>query len=438
MYIYIRGDVNMNLKPEKYKKRIIDQQIEKYLNIFGAVCVEGPKWCGKTWSSLTHSKSVIYIGDPEGNFQNRTLAEIDPKGVLNGDSPRLIDEWQEVPYLWDAVRAEVDFRGEKGQFILTGSSTPKRKGVLHSGIGRIHTLRMKTMSLYESLDSSGEVSLLSLFDNEIKTNLTKQFSLKELIELVVRGGWPMSLEQDKDFYGEIPKSYVNTLLNTDIHEIDNISRNKDKFEALLKSLARNESTLAGNRVLINDINKYEKESIDDKTLVEYLNVLERLFIVENQNAFDPNYRSSKRVARTPKRHFIDPSLAVAALGMSKEMLLNDLEYFGFLFEALVIRDLKIYAESIGGKVYHYKHHDTNHELDAVVELNDGRWIAIEVKLGASQIDDAAENLLKINNYFVNNENTSKPSALVAICGLSKAYYKRKDGVIVVPITALKP
>ncbi|MFA5687392.1 MAG: DUF4143 domain-containing protein [Bacilli bacterium] len=223
-----------------------------------------------------------------------------------------------------------------------------------------------------------------------------------------------------------------------MHKIDGIDTDKGKFEALLMSLARNESTLAGHKVLLNDINKYEEESLSRNALVQYIDILERLFIIENQNAFNPNYRSSTRVARVPRRHFVDPSLAVAALGLSKEMLLNDLEYFGFLFEGLVIRDLKIYAESIGGKVYHYKHHDTNHELDAVVELNDGRWIAIEVKLGASQIDDAAENLLKINNYFVNNENTSKPSALVVICGLTKAYYKREDGVIVVPITALKP
>ncbi len=428
----------MSLKPKEYKKRIIDEQVEKYLNIFGAVCIEGPKWCGKTWTSLSYSKSVIYIGDPKGDFQNRRLAKLDPSFILLGNSPRLIDEWQEYPPLWDAVRAEVDFRGKRGQFILTGSSTPKRKGILHSGIGRIHTLKMKTMSLYESEDSIGEVSLLKLFDNEIKNSLTKQLSLDKLIELVVKGGWPGNFDLNPMYYGEIPKHYLKVTLNSDIHKIDNIKRNKSKFETLLRSLARNESTLAGNKILLNDINKYEKESLSHYALDEYIDVLERLFIIENQNAFDPNYRSSKRVARTPKRHFVDPSLAVAALGLSKEMLLNDLKYFGFLFEGLVIRDLKIYAESIGGKVYHYKHHDTNHELDAVVELNDGRWIAIEVKLGASQIDDAAENLLKINKYFVNNENTSKPSALVVICGLTKAYYKREDGVIVVPITALKP
>ena len=207
---------------------------------------------------------------------------------------------------------------------------------------------------------------------------------------------------------------------------------------MLRSLARNESTLASNKVLINDINKHEDNSIQESALNEYLDILERLFIIENQNAFDPNYRSSVRVAKTPKRHFVDPSLAVAALGLSKEMLYNDLEYFGFLFESLVIRDLKIYADSIGGKVFHYKHHDTNHELDAVIELEDGKWIAVEIKLGANQIDNAASNLLKIKKYFDEKENTRKPSALVVICGLTNASYKRDDSVMVVAINSLKP
>src|SRR5690554_72746 len=428
----------MKLKPRGYKPRIIDKQIEKYLNIFGAVCVEGPKWCGKTWTSLSHSKSVIYIGDPNGNFQNRKLAELNPTSVLKGEVTRLVDEWQEVPALWDGVRAEVDKRGLKGQFILTGSSTPNKKGVLHSGVGRIHTIKMRPMSLYESGDSTGDVSLLKLFDNKINTTLVKEINLEKLIELVVRGGWPRSLSLDTLYQGDITKSYLDIIVNNDIDKIDGIKRDKTKFISLIRSLARNESTLAGVKVLINDINLHEKGSIDESTVVDYLSVLEKLFIIENQNAFDPNYRSSVRVAKTPKRHFIDPSLAVAALGLSKEMLKNDLEYFGFLFESLVIRDLKIYADNIGGKVYHYKHHDTNHELDAVIELEDGRWIAVEIKLGANQIDNAALGLLKVKKYFNEKENTSKPSALVVICGLTNASYKRDDGVIVVGINSLRP
>lgn len=427
----------MRLKPEGYKNRIIESQIDKYLKIFGAVCIEGPKWCGKTWTSLSRSNSVIYLGDARGNFQNRRLAELDPVAVLQGDAPRLIDEWQEVPTLWDAVRFEVDQRNLKGQFILTRSSTPNKKGILHSGVGRIVTLKMRPMSLYESGDSTGVVSLLSLFDNDINTNLNEEVSLMRLIELVVRGGWPSTTELDPKYYGEIAKTYLDIIINNDINQIDEVVRDKNKFIALLRSLARNEGTLAGNKVLIKDINRYDKSSIDEKTIHDYLNILERLFIIENQDAFDPNYRSSIRVAKTPKRHFIDPSLAVASLGLSKEMLYNDLEYFGFLFESLVIRDLKIYAESIGGKVFHYKHHDTNHELDAVIELADGKWIAVEIKLGANQIDGAASKLLEIKKYFDGRESSSKPSALVIICGLSNASYKREDGVIVVPINSLK-
>lgn len=428
----------MKLKPNGYKFRIIDSQIEKYLDIFGAVCIEGPKWCGKTWTSLSHSNSVVYIGDPSGNFQNRELAKLDPSVVLQGETPRLIDEWQEVPALWDAVRSKVDQRSLKGQFLLTGSSTPNKKGIHHSGVGRIVTLMMRPMSLYESGDSTGDVSLFCLFNNKIDHVLAKETSLIQLIELVIRGGWPSSLDIERKYYGELPKSYIDVIVSNDIDKIDGVKRDKNKVYALLRSLARNESTLAGNKVLFNDINLYEKNSINEKTLAEYLSILERLFIIENQNAFDPNYRSSVRVAKTPKRHFIDPSLAVASLGLSKEKLFNDLQYFGFLFESLVIRDLKIYADSIGGKVLHYKHHDTNHELDAVVELEDGRWIAIEIKLGAHQIDTAAAKLLEINKYFQENKNSSKPSALVVICGLSNASYKRDDGVIVVAINSLRP
>ena len=426
----------MLLKPEKYKRRLIDKVLSENLAIFGAVCVEGPKWCGKTWTSLNHSKSVVYIGDPQTNFQNRTLAMLDPKSVLDGEYPRLIDEWQEVPQLWDAVRFEVDRSAIRGQFILTGSSTPKTKGVLHSGTGRIDKIKMRTMSLYESDDSSGEVSIMDLFDNHIKTKKVSHMDLKNLIELVVRGGWPMSIGLTKEQYIKIPQSYIESIIDNDLEKLDGVKREKNKIRALLKSLARNESTLATNNVLKNDILEFENQTISENIIPTYLDMFERIFLIENQPAFDPNYRSRNRVAKSPKRHFIDPSLAVAILGLSPTMLYNDLAFFGFLFEALVIRDLRIYAEIHGGKVFHYKHFDTNQELDAVVELQDGRWIAVEVKLGANQIDEAAKNLLDINEYFKKNSIT-KPSALVVICGLTDFIYQREDGVIVVPLTALK-
>lgn len=432
-----RGE-DMSLKPQNYKPRLIDKTILDHLEIFGAVCIEGPKWCGKTWTSLNHANSVVYIGDSEGNFQNRTLAMIDPKAVLKGDTPRLVDEWQEVPSLWDAVRFEVDKSGNSGQYILTGSSTPKTKGVLHSGTGRIDKIRMRTMSLFESGDSSGEVSLLDLFSNKISALQSRPVTLEQLIEFVVRGGWPKSIGLPISQSIKIPQSYVESVIDDDLEKLDGIKRDKKKIRALLKSLARNESTLATNRTLRNDVSEFENEIIHEQLIPTYIEAFERMFLIENQMPFSPNYRSKERVAKSPKRHFVDPSLAVAILGLSPKKLYNDLEFFGFLFESLVIRDLRIYADLYGGEVFHYKHFDTNHELDAVVELKDGRWIAVEIKLGANQIDKAAKNLININEYFIKDEKSSKPTALVVICGIINVSYQREDGVIVVPFTALKP
>ncbi len=428
----------MSLKPLGYRPRLIDQTIIEHLDIFGAVCIEGPKWCGKTWTSLNHANSVSYIGDSESNFQNRTLAMIDPKAVLKGDAPRLIDEWQEVPSLWDAVRFEVDQSNLRGQFILTGSSTPKMKGVLHSGTGRIDKIRMRTMSLFESGDSSGEVSLIDLFSNKVAATQTRPTTLEQLIEYVVRGGWPKSMGLSISQSIKIPQSYIESIINDDLEKLDGIKRDKAKVRALLKSLARNESTLASHRTLRNDILEFDHETIHEQIIPSYIDMFERLFLIENQMSFHPNVRSKARIAKSPKRHFVDPSLAVAALKLSPTMLYNDLNLFGFLFESLVVRDLKIYAGLYGGEVFHYKHYDTNHELDAVVELKDGRWIAIEIKLGANQIDQAAKNLLDMNQYFTEDESSTKPTALVVICGITSVSYQREDGVIVVPFTALRP
>ena len=428
----------MSLTPPNYKLRFIDEKIKKYINIFGAVCIEGPKWCGKTWTALNHANSVFYVGDPNLSFQNRILASIDPKAILIGQRPRLIDEWQEVGSIWDAVRFEVDKTIERGQFILTGSSTPQAKGILHSGTGRIHKIKMRTMALSESGDSSQEVSLMQLFSNDIIAQQTKPTSLDNLIELVVRGGWPMSIGLPKSEYIEIPRSYLNSIISDDLDKLDGIKRNKMKIRALIKSLARNVSTVVSYKTLKEDIKEFDNEIINEQLIPEYIEVLERMFIIEEQRSFNPNYRSKDRVAKSPKRHFVDPSLAVAALGLTHEMLLNDLKLFGFLFESIVIRDLKTYSDLYDANVYHYKHFDTNNELDAVIELKDGRWIAIEIKLGANQIDNAAKSLLAVKNFLSYDEKASKPCALVIICGMSDAAYRREDGVIVVPFTALKP
>ena len=421
---------------KKYKKRMIDSQVERYLNNFGAVCIEGPKWCGKTWTSSFHSRSEYLIGNPDNNFQNRRLAEISPSVVLNGETPRLIDEWQEVPSIWDAVRFSVDQRGEKSQFILTGSSTPRRKGVLHSGAGRIGKLKMRTMSLYESGDSSGLVSLEDLCNGKLEPVLTGDIDLKQLIYYVVRGGWPGNIGVSSEDAQLLPSSYITALLDDDIQRLDEIKYDKHKMELLLRSLARNESTTVTNSRLVSDIVETEKEKVDRDTIATYLDVLSRLFLIENQLPFSSNIRSSVRVKQAEKRHFCDPALACALLKATPEKLLNDLNTFGFVFESMCERDLRIYAESFGASLFHYQDY-SNKEVDAVIEMPDGRWCAFEIKLGANQIDAAASSLIKLKESISNEEKGVAPSELCVICGMSNAAYRRPDGVFVVPITALK-
>lgn len=422
-------------EPSKYKPRVIDSAVCRYLSTFGAVCIEGPKWCGKTWTSSFHSKSEFLIGDPANNFQNRALAEMSPSIVLEGETPRLLDEWQEVPSIWDAVRYTVDGRAGKGQFILTGSSTPKRKGVLHSGAGRIGRLRMRTMSLYESGESSGTVSLEELCNGKITPAMTGEVSLRDLAYYTVRGGWPGNLNVAPENASLLPQSYLDAILDDDSQSIDGKKYDVAKMRLLLRSLARNESTTATKKKLLNDIREFDDEAIDMDTIATYLDVFNRLFLLDNQLPFSANIRSSVRVKQAEKRHFCDPALVCALLKATPDKLIGDLETFGFLFEALVERDLKIYAESFGANLYHYQDYN-NKEIDAVVELKDGKWCAFEIKLGANQIDKAATELVALRNDIEKNGGVA-PSVLCVICGLSNAAYVRPDGVFVVPITALK-
>lgn len=421
---------------QDYIPRIIDKRIEEYLESFGALCIEGPKWCGKTWTSSYHSNSEIFIGDPAGNFQNRQLAELSPELVLEGKAPRLVDEWQEVPPIWDAVRYKVDQTGEKGRFILTGSATPNHKGILHSGAGRIARLRMRPMSLFESGDSSGMVSLETLCEGELTPAMTGEVELKKLIEYIIRGGWPGSIGMPVKQAALLPIEYLNAVIDDDVYHIDGIKRNTMKMRLLLRSLARNESTTATNKSLKNDMKEKDDEDIDVETVKEYLDIFERLFLTDNQPPYSARVRSSVRVKQAVKRHFSDPSLACALLNVTAEGLLGDLETLGFLFEALCERDLKIYAESFGGTLYHYQDYQ-NREIDAVVELPDGKWSAFEIKLGANQIDAAAQNLLKIREDAEKDPKGKPPTMLCVLCGLSNAAYRRPDGVFVAPITALK-
>jgi predicted AAA+ superfamily ATPase len=315
---------------------------------------------------------------------------------------------------------------------LTGSSTPNHKGVLHSGTGRISRIAMRPMSLFESGDSNGHVSIMALFNALQPDVSTGNVELMHLINLTVRGGWPAAIGVPTELAFELPKSYMDAVVQDDVFRIDDIKRDKRKMQLLLRSLARNESTTATNKKLHNDIKDVDNLDIDLGTIAEYLNVFERLFILDNQRPFATNVRSSVRVKQSEKRHLADPSLACALLGATPSMLINDLQTFGFVFEALCERDLKIYAQTLGGQLYHYQDYK-NDEIDAVIQLPDGRWGCFEIKLGFNQIDEAAENLLRIQTKF-----DKKPALLAVVCGMSNAAFKRPDGVYVIPITALKP
>lgn len=424
------------MEKKGYRPRIIDNKIEEYLGVFGALCIEGPKWCGKTWTSSFHSRSEIYLGDPAGNFQNRNLAELSPDLVLQGETPRLIDEWQEVPPLWDAVRFHVDQSSEKGLFILTGSSTPNHKGILHSGAGRIARIRMRPMSLYESGDSSGMVSLGDLCADRMESVMTGEVRLTDLIGYILRGGWPASLGLSIKEASLLPRQYLDAIVDDDVYRIDGVKRDTTKIRLLLRSLARNESTTATNRSLKNDVKEKDDEDIDVDTIASYLDIFSRLFLIENQQPFSSKIRSSVRVKQAEKRHFADPSLAAALLGATEEKLLGDLNTLGFLFEALCERDLRIYTDAFGGQLYHYQDYQ-NREVDAVIQLPGGEWCAFEIKLGANQIDESAAVLVKLKNDIAKEPGGIPPKVLCVVCGMSNAAYKRADGVYVVPITALR-
>ncbi|MDR1404188.1 MAG: DUF4143 domain-containing protein [Candidatus Methanoplasma sp.] len=442
----------MVMTRDGYKPRLVDRLIEDMLKATGAICIEGPKWCGKTWVSLNHAESAIMIGDADNGFQNKRLVEMDVSRAFRGKEPRLIDEWQDIPAIWGATKSEVDNSNATGRFILTGSSTPKSYAKTHSGAGRIGIIKMRTMSLFESGDSDGSVSLRSMFGLERVSTDIRNVDFDRLVDLIIRGGWPNNIGKTIKASQLANRSYLNAIIN-DASTLDGSNRNRNKIEMLLKSLARNESTLASVSKIASDL----KENNDDEDIIEnsdsdssrdkkegpsqkaaryYLDILDRLFLISNQLAFDPNLRSEMRVGKVPKRHLTDPSVAVAAMGLTHEKLIGDLNTLGFLFESMCERDLDIYASASYGKLYHYRDGRGN-ELDAVVEMPDGRWGAFEIKLGTNQIDEAAKNLVKIDRIF-RDEGARSPEFLCVICGMAAAAYIRpKDGVYVVPITSLR-
>ena len=422
---------------ENYKNRIVDKILEKKLKGKGAVLIQGPKWCGKTTTAEQISKSILYMTKPDEKEQNLTMADINPSLLLQGEVPRLIDEWQIAPKIWDAIRYEIDHRNAEGQFILTGSSVPaKMDDVTHSGTGRFSWLLMRPMSLYESGESTGEVSLKDLFDGTKKIEGINKLDLEKIAYLVCRGGWPRSIFMDEEIALEQAYDYYDAVVRRDISEADGISRNPERVKNLMRSYARNMGTQASNDTLRNDMIANDSSSLDTDTVLSYVNALKKIFVIEESPAWNPNLRSKTAIRTSDTRYFIDPSIAVASLGLGPNDLINDLNTFGLLFETLCIRDLRVYAESIKGKVYHYR--DANDlECDAVTHLRDGSYGLIEIKLGGdSLINEGVQTLKKLESR-IDTTKMKNPSFLLVLTAIGKYAYRKEDGVYVVPIGCLK-
>lgn len=419
---------------KEYLPRIADELLKQRLSVSGAVLIEGPKWCGKTRTAKEISKSQLYMQDPDKRVSYLKAADTKPSLLLKGDTPKLLDEWQMAPVLWDAVRYEVDMRGIPGQFILTGSAVPKDDETFHTGTGRISRLKMRTMSLFESNESNGTVSLKELFDGKTDIDNFSELTIEDIAYAITRGGWPISIGEEEKIALRHSVDYAEAIINTDISRVDNISRSPVRARVLLKSLARNISTLASIPTIRNDIAMGDDESLSDKTVGEYLNALDRIFVTENLPAWNPALRSKTAIRTSPKRQFTDPSIATAVMRLTPERLLEDFEYFGFLFESLCDRDMRIYAEANDGEVFHYRD-KSGLEADAVIVLADGRWAAVEVKLGSKEIEEAAKHLLMLKKK-VNTDKMKEPSFLMILTGTEIAY-QRSDGVFVVPIGCLK-
>lgn len=422
------------MKSKIYKPRIVDEELQLALASSGAVLIEGAKWCGKTSTAAHIAKSIVYMQDPDQARSNLAMADTKPSLLLKGATPRLIDEWQVAPVLWDAVRFHVDQSGERGQFILTGSAVPPENETAHTGTGRISRIRMRPMSLYESGESSGQISLLSLFngtqeDGESASDLT----IERIAYLLCRGGWPASLELGEKIAIRMAMDYVDAIINQDVCKVDGIEKNPERVRLLMRSLARNISTAASYQTIKQDIEANDV-GISDKTIITYINALRRIFVVDDLPAWSPSLRSKTAIRTSDKRHFTDPSIATAVMRTNPEGILTDFEYFGFLFESLCTRDIRVYVQSIDGDVFHYRD-KSGLEADMIVRLRDGRWAAIEVKLGNKQIEEAAQNLLKLKDR-IDETKMGMASFLMIITGGQYAYCRR-DGIWVVPIGCLK-
>jgi predicted AAA+ superfamily ATPase len=418
-----------------YLPRVIDNELDLALGSSGAVLIEGAKWCGKTRTAEEHSSSALYIHDVDNRKYYLHMLESKPSSLLEGETPRLIDEWQDAPILWDGVRFVVDQRGKTGQFILTGSAVPNDKNrPLHSGAGRIARIFMRPMSLFESRESNGSVSLADLFKGDDVEGVST-LTIDGLAFALCRGGWPASVGEKESTALRYPHNYVKTIIDSDISRADGVKKDPVRVSKLLHSLARNISTEAKLTTLQKDISGADADNnVSITTITLYMNALERIFVIENLPAWGPTMRSRSVLRNSPKRHFTDPSVAVNILGASPERLIKDFETFGLLFESLCIRDLRVYAQALDGKVFHYRDGD-DLEVDAIVHLRDGRWGAAEIKMGADEIEKGAKNLMKLKEK-VDTDKMGKPSFMMILTATDRAY-RRNDGIYIVPVGCLK-
>lgn len=420
-----------------YRKRVADDILKRKLEGKGAVLIEGPKWCGKTTTAEQIAASILYMDDPEKKEQNLTMSELNPKRLLKGAVPRLIDEWQLAPKLWDTVRFEVDHRGELGQFILTGSAVPAdTKEITHSGTGRFTWLTMRPMSLYESGDSTGDISLKVLFENTEEVDGTANLSLDRLAFLIYRGGWPQAIDMRDEIALDQARDYYDAVVHSDINRADHVQKNPERVKRLMRSYARNQGGQVPNTVIAQDIAANDESPISEETVASYLDALRKIFVVEDMPAWNPNLRSKTAIRSSDTRYYIDPSIAAAALGVGPTDLLNDLKTFGFLFETLCVRDLRVFADALNGEVYHYRDKD-GQECDAVIHLRNGKYGLIEMKLGGDKLIEEGAKSLKAMQKKIDTEKMKSPSFLMVLTGIGDYAYRRHDGVCVVPIGCLK-
>lgn len=419
--------------PDGYKPRIVDSMLKTRLNYAGAVLIEGPKWCGKTMTATQQAKSILDMQDENNSSKYIKAADTQPSTLLDGDPPRLIDEWQMAPSLWNAVRNRVDKNRTPGQFILTGSYVPAKNQNRHSGAGRFSKLLMRPMTLFESGVSIGKVSVKELFDGNSNIACMSDLSIKDLAVSLVKGGWPMYIDENEITCVLALRDYLNLIAETDITRVNGIRRNPANVKLLIKSLARNTSSTATLSTIRKDMSG-DADGISDKTVASYISELRHLYIIEDVSAWNPSVRSKTAIRTAPKRNFVDPSIAASALRLNSDALMKDFNTFGFLFESLCVRDLRVYSQPLSGELYHY-HDSYDNEVDIVIVLDDGRWAPIEVKMGDSEIEKAAKNLNNLHET-VDTQKMNEPSFMMIVTATGPAYV-REDGILVVPIGCLK-